>query len=153
MALSQGREGRGCIFVKSAGNTGGSISFPGDYRPEVIAVANMTQNGTLSKSSAHGPNMFVAAPGTNILSTVPENGVDYKSGTSMAAPHVAGLAALILERNPQLSAYKVREIIAKNTKKIGTYPYATSKVFGSWNEHYGYGLIDAYKAVINTPRR
>lgn len=35
----------------------------------------------------------------------------------MAAPHVAGLAALILERNPQLSAYKVREIIAKNTKK------------------------------------
>ena len=74
-------------------------------------------------------------------------------GTSMACPHVAGLAALILERNPQLSAYKVREIIAKNAKKIGTYAYDTNKTFGSWNEHYGYGLIDAYKAVVNTPRR
>ena len=52
----------------------------------------------------------------------------------MAAPHVAGLAALILERNPQLSAYKVREIIAKNAKKIGTYAYDTNKAFGSWNE-------------------
>lgn len=153
LALSRGREGRGCVFVKSAGNTSGPISFPGDYRPEVIAVANMKQDGTLSATFAYGSNMFVTAPGTYILSTVPGNAITYMGGTSMAAPHVAGLAALILERNPQLSAYKVREIIAKNAKKIGTYAYDTNKTFGSWNEHYGYGLIDAYKAVVNTPRR
>ena len=70
----------------------------------------------------------------------------------MAAPHVAGLAALILERNPNLTAEQVREIIARNTKKIGEYKYDKVKEFGTWNEHYGYGLIDAYKAVINTPR-
>lgn len=134
LALSRGREGRGCVFVKSAGNTSGPISFPGDYRPEVIAVANMKQDGTLSTTSAYGSNMFVTAPGTSILSTVPGNAITYMGGTSMAAPHVAGLAALILERNPQLSAYKVREIIAKNAKKIGTYAYDTNKAFGSWNE-------------------
>ena len=78
--------------------------------------------------------MFVTASGTSILSTVSGNEIAYKGGTSMAAPYVAGLAALILERNPQLSAYQVREIIAKNAKKIGTYAYYTNKAFGSWNE-------------------
>ncbi len=152
-AVTKGREGKGCVFVKSAGNTGGPISYPGDYSQDVLAVANMTINGTLSASSGHGYNLLVTAPGTNILSTIPDNQVAKKSGTSMACPHVAGLAALVLERNPSLTAKKVREIIAKNTKKVGTRPYSTNKVYGSWNEYYGYGLIDAYKAVINTPRK
>jgi subtilisin family serine protease len=112
----------------------------------------MTVNGTLHPTSAHGLNLFVTAPGTNILSTVPGNKVQKMSGTSMACPHVAGLVALILERNPSLTAKKVREIIAKNTKKVGNIPYSTNKTYGTWNEHYGYGLIDAYKAVLNTPR-
>ncbi len=152
-AVTKGREGKGCVFVKSAGNTYGSISYPGDYSQDVLAVANMTINGTLSASSGHGTNLFVTAPGTNILSTIPNNQVAKKSGTSMACPHVAGLAALILERNPSLTAKKVREIIAKNTKKVGSISYSTNKNYGTWNEYYGYGLIDAYKAVINTPRQ
>lgn len=151
-AVTKGREGRGCVFVKSAGNTGGSISYPGDYSEDVLAVANMTINGTLAATSAHGSNLFVTAPGSNILSTLPDNQIGKKSGTSMACPHVAGLAALVLERNPSLTAKKVREIIATNTKKVGNRPYNTAKVYGSWNEYYGYGLIDAHKAVINTPR-
>ncbi len=152
-AVTKGREGKGCVFVKSAGNTRGPISYPGDYSQDVLAVANMTINGTLLDSSAHGSNLFVTAPGTNILSTIPNNQIAKMSGTSMACPHVAGLAALILERNPSLTAKKVREIIAKNTKKVGTVPYSTNKTYGTWNEYYGYGLIDAYKAVINTPRK
>lgn len=152
-AVTKGREGKGCVFVKSAGNTYGPISYPGDYSQDVLAVANMTIDGSLSPSSGRGSNLFVTAPGTAILSTIPGDKIQEKSGTSMACPHVAGLAALILERNPSLTAKKVREIIARNTKKVGNIPYSTNKRYGTWNENYGYGLIDAYQAVINTPRK
>ena len=151
-AVIRGREGKGCIFVKSAGNSGREITFPGNYSPNVIAVANMKADGTRNPNSSHGDNLLVIAPGTDILSTVPDNQIGLMSGTSMACPHVAGLAALILERNPRLTAAKVREIIARNTKKVGDEPYSVNKPYGTWNEFYGYGLIDAFQAVINTPR-
>lgn len=151
-AVTQGREDKGCVFVKSAGNTSGAISYPGDYGPDVLAVANMTANGTLESFSAHGPNLFVTAPGTNILSTLPNNKIGKMTGTSMACPHVAGVAALILERNPQLTAEMVRKIIAENAKKVGSIAYDEIKEYGTWNEYYGYGLVDAAQSVINTPR-
>lgn len=151
-AVTNGREGKGCVFVKSAGNSGDSITFPGAYRKEVIAVASLKIDGNRREDSCFGDNMLVSAPGDSILSTVNNNGIDYKGGTSMACPHVAGIAALILSRNPALSALKVREIIAKSTKQVGDKLYDTTKEFGQWNKWYGYGMIDAYKAVINTPR-
>ncbi len=151
-AVTKGREGKGCVFVKSAGNTGGAISYPGDHSPDVLAIANMTIDGSLAPNSAHGANLFVAAPGKAILSTLPYNRIGSMSGTSMACPHVAGVAALVLERNPRLTAVKVREIIAKNAKKIGNRAYNITKTYGTWNEYYGYGLVDAYNAVLNTPR-
>ncbi len=151
-AVTKGRDGKGCVFVNSAGNTSGAISHPGDYGPDVLAIANMTKDGSLDAESAHGANMFVAAPGKDIYSTMPDNQIAKMSGTSMACPHVAGVAALVLERNPRLTAAKVREIIAKNAKKIGNRAYNITKTYGSWNEYYGYGLVDAYNAVLNTPR-
>lgn len=150
-AIENGRGGLGCIIVKSAGNNGSSITFPGDYRPEIIAVANIDSDGTRNMNTPHGSNMFVGAPGTDILSTMVGNSTAIKSGTSMACPHVAGLAALILARNPNLSASEVRSIIGKNTKKIGNLPYSITKSYGTWNEYYGYGLIDAYQAIVHTP--
>lgn len=42
--------------------------------------------------------------------------------------------------------------MGKTAQKIGSYPYDTTKTYGTWNERYGYGLVDAYNAVINTPR-
>lgn len=156
-AVTKGREGKGCVFVKSAGNVSEDyptydISYPGDYSADVLAISNMTKNGSIAYDSCYGPNLFVTAPGTDIWSTVPNNKIGKGRGTSTACPHVAGVAALILERNPSLTAKKVREIIAKNTKKVGTVPYDIEKIYGTWNEYYGYGLIDAYKSVINTPR-
>ena len=178
-AVTIGREGKGCVIVAAAGNIPDepnvpgepdipdlqnvpvidsgkySVTFPANYGPEVIAVSNMTKDGTLSNGSCYGPSILVTAPGTRIYSTIPKDTVGYKTGTSMACPHVAGLAALILERNPSLTYLEVREIIARNTKKVGDMPYIASenKEYGTWNEKYGYGLIDAYKAVLNTPRR
>ena len=151
-AIVRGRNNKGCIFVKSAGNSSGAITYPGNYRKEVLVVANMMKNGAIHPESCYGDNMFVAAPGDNILSTVLNNQIGIKSGTSMAAPHVAGVAALVLERNPNLTAYQVRDILARSAKKIGDYEYDTEAEFGIWNERYGYGLIDAYNAVKLTPK-
>lgn len=61
----------------------------------------------------------MVAPGVDVLSTLPNNETGLKDGTSMACPHVAGLAALILERNPRLTVTQVNDIIENNTKKVG----------------------------------
>lgn len=152
-ALDHGREGKGAIFVKSAGNAwGGPITWPGYYRPEVLTVGSITITGSIAESASVGPAMDVVAPGDNIWSTLPNNRTGYMSGTSMAAPHVSGLAALILERNPRLTGQQVRDIIEKNTKKIGNLSYNIEKVNGTWNEEYGYGLVNAYEAIKSTPR-
>ena len=73
----------------------------------------------------------------------------------LAAPHVAGVAALILQRNPDLTADSVRSILAHSADKIGPYKYNkdSTKVYGTWNEYYGYGLVNAANAVKRTPRK
>ncbi len=149
IALSKGRNGKGCIIVKSAGNNGRGITFPGTVEG-VITVANMQQDGSLHKTSSHGESLFITAPGTNIRTTDCNGDFCTVTGTSYAAPHVAGIAALMLEIDPSLTYKEVREILAKTAKKIGDYEYDTDKEYGSWNEYYGYGLVDANSAVQMT---
>ncbi len=154
-AITKGRNGKGCIIVKSAGNRGngdGKITYPGGAHEGIITVANIKKDGIRASSSSFGQELFISAPGSDILSTVPNNEVGRKSGTSMACPHVAGVVALILERNPSLTNYQVREILAKSANKIGDIPYNSKKQFGPWNMYYGYGMVDAYKAIMLTPR-
>lgn len=103
--------------------------------------------------SSTGPALDVVAPGVGIYSTIPNGGMDYMNGTSMATPHVAGLAALILERNPRLTGQQVRDIIERNSKKVGSTSYNINKPNGAWNSHYGYGLVDAHQALLATPLR
>lgn len=81
------------------------------------------------------------------------DGTKYDSGTSLACAHVSGVVALMLQRNPSLSIADVREIIAKSAKKIGSIPYDTYKDGELWNQYYGFGLVDAFKAVLRTPRK
>lgn len=94
----------------------------------------------------------MVAPGVDVLSTLPNKETGLKDGTSMACPHVAGLAALILERNPRLTVTQVNDIIENNTKKVGPNKYNETRKNGTWNSYYGYGLINAEQALINTPR-
>lgn len=150
-ALTNGRNRRGCIIVFASGNDNGSVSYPANCRPEIIAVGAIDNTGKRASYSNYGRTLDVVAPGTRILSTIPGNSTAFMSGTSMACPHVAGIAALILERNPGLTHKQVVDIIEKSSKKIGDVGYNTSKVNGSWNDKYGYGLVNAYNAVRNTP--
>ncbi|MDE6523317.1 MAG: S8 family serine peptidase [Muribaculaceae bacterium] len=152
-ALENGRCGMGCLIVCGAGNgwVGPPVIFPANYNEDVFAVGNIDRNGIWNLSSANGEELFISAPGTDILSTMVDNSYGEMSGTSMACPYVSGVVALMLELNPELSISEVHEIIARSAKKIGHLPYSTNKKYGSWNECYGYGLIDACEAVKNTP--
>ncbi|WP_052102402.1 S8 family peptidase [Porphyromonas gingivicanis] len=157
-ALFSGRNGRGCVFVKSAGNAGlppngsnSSITYPGAYRPEVLTVGSITSSGLRSYFSSVGPRLDIVAPGSDILSTVPGNSVALNSGTSMAAPHVAGVAALILQKNPSLTGEQVRNIIKRSARKVGDMNYNTVTPLGTYNTYYGYGLVKADQALAITP--
>jgi subtilase family protein len=112
---------RNVVVVFAAGNdnrnTDTTPQFPGVY-PEVIAVAALDQQDRKATFSNFGSNVDVSAPGVNIWSTVPVNSFGFKNGTSMASPHVAGLAALVWSRNRSLTNQQVRQVIQDTCDNI-----------------------------------
>jgi serine protease len=149
-ALNNGRNGLGTIIVFAAGNGSGSpIDYPANYHPNILAIGSITSIGQRSSFSNIGTQLDVVAPGSSILSTGLNNSINTKSGTSMATPHVAGVAALILSVNPCLSVQQVNDIIESTSQKVGGYSYTNSSTHpnGTWNNEMGYGLVDAYAAV------
>jgi len=111
------------LFVAAAGNSGLDIdatpSYPASYQlPNVIAVAAIGQNGQRAGFSNYGAkSVHIAAPGVDIVSTVPTAngaaGYAYMSGTSMAAPHVTGAAALYASLNPCATAAQTHEALLR----------------------------------------
>ncbi|RHW37243.1 hypothetical protein D1B31_15865 [Neobacillus notoginsengisoli] len=109
------------LFIVAAGNDGNNND--GAYRtvpasfdlPNIISVAAMDNSGYLTDFSNYGiKTIDVAAPGLAILSTVPRNRYAHFDGTSMAAPHVAGTAALVLSANPKYSVSQIKNTILKS---------------------------------------
>lgn len=138
----------GIVFVCSAGNSTAnndeSPEFPSGFSTElnnVISVASITAQDDLSSFSSYGHrSVSVAAPGSSILSTLPNNSYGTISGTSMASPHVAGIAALVLSNEPSLSAAQVKNRIISTAEPISA---AASKTVSS-------GRASAYNALTNT---
>ncbi|WP_051590737.1 S8 family serine peptidase [Flavobacterium daejeonense] len=153
-AMTLGRNNKGTLIVFAAGNFGSSspiMDYPANFNDDIITVGSITSTGTRSSFSGYGTKLDVIAPGSSILSTVPNNGIQSLDGTSMAAPHVAGICALILSVNPSLTSQEVRDIIEQTSQKVSgnIYSYSTvlGRVNGTWNNQMGYGLVDAYEAV------
>jgi subtilisin family serine protease len=158
-ALSNGRNGLGTIIVFASGNFGVDtprMDYPGNSNDLILTVGAINQSGqrsifnsNLDQASAYGDMLDVVAPGSNILSTLPNQGTASWDGTSMAAPHVSGLVALMLSVNPNLTVQEVNNIIENTAQKTGSYSYTNSsnRPNGTWNNEMGYGLIDAYAAV------
>ncbi|MES2856911.1 MAG: S8 family serine peptidase [Bdellovibrionota bacterium] len=118
-------EKTGQLFIAAAGNDGmnndDDATYPATYDLEnIIAVAAVNNRGELAEFSNYGKiSVDIAAPGVNVLSTVP-NGVQYYSGTSMATPHVSGVAALLISQNPELGYSELKEKILKSARPLKT---------------------------------
>lgn len=128
---------RGAVIVAAAGNAGSSLpSYPANY-PNVIAVGSTNEREEKSAFSNYGRWVDVAAPGENILSTYPGSYYAYLSGTSMAAPHVAGIAALLASQG------KTNVQIQRAIKN-------TSDPIPGTGAFWLYGRVNAAKAVQAT---
>lgn len=139
----------GILPIFAAGNAGpgaGTVSNPAHY-PECLAVGALDSSNALAGFSSRGPGPYdgykpdISAPGASICSCVP-GGYGTWSGTSMAAPHIAGAAALLLQANPHLSVAGIEQLLKDTAQPLtdGSYP-------ASPNQGYGYGLVDVAKGL------
>ncbi len=144
----------GIVLVAAAGNADGNgsqntIGYPAKY-DSVIAVAATDINDKRASFSSTGQELWVAAPGVNIMSTVPKgkcalcnpSGYSNLNGTSMSTPHVSGMIALMLKENPNLSPDDVKSILRTSSIELGN---PGRDIF------FGYGRIDAMNATSEQP--
>ena len=138
----------GITQVAAAGNTGGAVIYPATY-PEVIAVSATDNTDTIASWSSRGLEIDLAVPGVSIYSTY--KGSTYKtlSGTSMAAPHVAGVAALVLTV-PEKCEFLLDSVSGCSPAEVQQRLEATAENLGVVGKDnlYGSGLVDAEKAVL-----
>lgn len=129
-------KGSSALFIAAAGNGGldiddpsNSLFYPASYDlPQVISVASHDNSdlGTRSYFSNYGAtSVDIAAPGRSIFSTVLNNGYGSKSGTSMATPHVSGVAALLAARDPMLGFGRIDHAEIKAAILNGASPLGT----------------------------
>lgn len=137
---------QGVTLVSATCNdTASYIRFPACYS-KVIAVGAMDQSYRKAIFSNYGTGIDLVAPGESIYSTTADNGYYNNIGTSFAAPQVTGIVALMLSVNPNLTPDEIRNIINRTTIQINPVNYT---YYMGWNEFVGYGLINAFGAVMS----
>lgn len=130
----------GVVMVAASGNSGDShVSFPASY-PQVIAVGAVDESNRRASFSNWGPGLELMAPGVQIYSTRGDSGYQYLSGTSTAAPSVAGVVGLMLSVNPALTPVRIREVLNSTATDVSTTGYDDST---------GWGVVNAFRAVEN----
>lgn len=128
---------QGVYVVAAAGNNGSStLTYPGAYQ-DVLSVGALDGSNNRSSYSNYGPKLYITAPGDGILSTVP-GGYGYKSGTSMATPHVAGVVALVLARFPGISRSDLLARLQQGALDLG---------IAGRDDNYGWGLARSRESM------
>lgn len=131
---------KGMVLIAAAGNAGPKSPplYPA-ADPNVIAVTATDAHDDLFPASNRGAHVEIAAPGVDILAPATGGSYQVSSGTSLAAAHVSGIAALLVERKPDLTGDQVRRILAGSAKDLG--PRGRDMYFGA-------GLADAFQALM-----
>jgi len=170
-AVLYGRKNKGCVVVFNSGNFDKStVDYPAS-QANVIAVGAISQCGQRksltscdgeSWGSHYGSALDVVAPGVKIYTTDIQGSGGYNtssgttgdyiasfSGTSAACPHVAGIAALILSYDPNITGPQARAFIEASCTKLSGYTYSfdASHPYGTWTNEVGHGLVNAYAAL------
>jgi subtilisin family serine protease len=146
----------GVVVIAASGNDNAAVGYPAAYDAYVIAVGATQYNEVRAPYSNYGASLDLVAPGGNtgvdlngdgyadgvLQNTFGDTTVDWAywfwQGTSMAAPHVSGVAALLLVRNPSLTPDGVRSVLQSTAEDLGT---------AGWDSTFGWGLVDAEVAL------
>ncbi len=159
---SQALRAAGIFFVAAVGNEGPACNSmhtpPGNYANTIMAVGALTPEGDIATFSNRGPETHspdgargpdILAPGVEVLSAWPGDRWNSIEGTSMAAPHIAGVAALMWSANPALrgNVEETERIILETANPYQGAPDQCSQPDQLPDPAFGYGVIDAYEAV------
>lgn len=168
--LTLGRAGKGVLFLSSSGNSNlTSVSYPASNANTIAVGASSMCDERKSPTSCDGESWWgcnyntgldIVAPGVRLYSTdiVGANGYntgDYMpnfNGTSSACPMAAAVVALMISRNPNITATSTRTILETNCEKVGGYTYntgVTGQPNGTWSQEMGYGRVNAYQALLD----
>jgi hypothetical protein len=165
-AVTNGRNGKGCVVLFASGNNNGAVSFPASL-DNVIAVGASSQcdqrkSPTSCDGESWGGNfgtgLDVMAPGVKIYTTDIHGSAGYNSGdyradfngTSSACPNAAAVVALIFSVNSNLTGQQARNILETSCDKVGGYSYQSNvagQPNGTWSSDAGYGRVNAQTAV------
>jgi len=132
---------KGVLIVAAAGNSGpgpNTVGYPAKY-PTVVAVSAIGSDNVIAGFSSRGPEVEICAPGVSTLSTIPNKKYGKKSGTSMACPHVSGVAALCWGTHRFSNNKEIRALLRSTADPLGV---------SGRDDLYGYGRVDADGAAF-----
>lgn len=128
----------GCVMIASSGNNGWQFEhYPSDH-PEVISVGGIDESLRRSGKANYGSLLDITAPSVNIITTDVGGQFKLTGGTSLSAPIISALAALMLERNPNLTPSEIRANIQMSAQRIN---------HTVWDVNYGAGIADFSKTL------
>jgi len=136
---------KGVVLIAASGNLGPKSPplYPA-ADPNVIAVTAVDENDQLFTQAVRGPHVAVAAPGVDVMVPAPEETYQLTTGTSVAAAHVSGVAALLIERHPNVDAATILEVLTSTAQKLNP---------KGRDDQFGWGLIDPASALAELESR
>src|SRR5215475_8885112 len=136
---------KGVVLIAASGNMGPKSPplYPA-ADPNVIAVTAVDENDQLFAQAVRGPHVAVAAPGVDVMVPAPEETYQLTTGTSVAAAHVSGVAALLIEHHPNVDAATILEVLTSTARKLNA---------KGRDDQFGWGLIDPASALAELESR